>query len=56
MALDCEQAFSVARLTLTSQRLSMTAESMERLQLTKNWLKRGVLQGVSGIDGFEVHP
>lgn len=55
MASDCERAFSAAKLTLTSQRLSMKAESIERLQLTKNWLKRGVLP-MSGIDGFVVHP
>ncbi|KAF5482734.1 putative AC transposase [Colletotrichum fructicola] len=43
MAADCERAFSTAKLTLTSQRLSMVPGTIETLQLSKNWMKRGVL-------------
>jgi hypothetical protein len=31
MATDCERSFSLAKLTWTSQRLSMTAETLEKL-------------------------
>ncbi|KAF6792074.1 transposase-like protein [Colletotrichum musicola] len=43
MSADCERAFSWAKLTLTSQRLSMKPSTIESLQLAKNWLKRGVI-------------
>jgi hypothetical protein len=40
MAADCERSFSQAKLTLTSQRLSMSADLIERIQCTKNWMRR----------------
>lgn len=40
MAADCERSFSQAKLTLTSQRLSMSADLVERIQCTKNWMRR----------------
>lgn len=43
IAADCERAFSTAKLTLTSQRLLMVLGTIETLQLSKNWMKRGVL-------------
>lgn len=39
MATDCERSFSQAKLTLTSQRLSMSAETLEALQCLKDWIK-----------------
>ncbi|KZL66453.1 transposase-like protein [Colletotrichum incanum] len=51
MAADCERAFSSAGLTLSSQRLSMRPQTVERIQLIKNWLKRGVLMGKGDL-GF----
>ena len=44
MAADCERAFSLAKLTLTSQRLSMSPEVLEAVQCLKNWLRRGAIR------------
>jgi hypothetical protein len=41
MATDCERTFSLARLTLTSQRLSMAPSRLEEVQCLKNWLRGG---------------
>uniref|UniRef100_A0A8H7KAR7 HAT C-terminal dimerisation domain-containing protein n=1 Tax=Bionectria ochroleuca TaxID=29856 RepID=A0A8H7KAR7_BIOOC len=41
MATDCERSFSLAKLTLTLQRLSMTTETLEKLQYLKNWVRHG---------------
>ncbi|KAF6782558.1 transposase-like protein [Colletotrichum sojae] len=54
MAADCERAFSSAKLTLTSQRLRMKPGMIEKLQLTKNWLKRGTLLCGKGDMGLLV--
>ena len=40
MAADCERAFSLAKLTLTSQRLSMEPSTLEKVQCLKNWVRR----------------
>lgn len=40
MAADCERAFSLAKLTLTSQRLSMAPPTLEKVQCLKNWIRR----------------
>jgi hypothetical protein len=39
MATECERTFSLAKLSLTSQRLSMSSKTLEELQCTKNWLE-----------------
>ena len=44
MATDCERSFSLAKLTLTSQRLSMTTETLEKLQCLKNWARHGAVK------------
>lgn len=36
MTADCERAFSLAGLTLTSQRLAMASNTMEQIQCIKN--------------------
>lgn len=41
MATDCERAFSLAKLTLTSQRLSMRPTTLEESQCLQNWLRDG---------------
>jgi hypothetical protein len=41
MSVDCERAFSLAKLTLTTQRLSMSPRTLEHFQCLKNWLQRG---------------
>jgi hypothetical protein len=41
MASDCERQFSLAKLTLTSQRLSMGADTLEHVQCLKNWVRQG---------------
>jgi hypothetical protein len=43
MAADCERAFSLAKLTLSTQRLSMAPETLEHLQCLKNWLRYGAV-------------
>lgn len=49
MAADCERAFSLSKLTLTSQRLAMDADTLDYTQCLKNWIIRGAitLGGVS---------
>ena len=44
MTTDCKRSFSHAKLTLMSQRLSMTAETLERLQCLKNWIRHGAVK------------
>ncbi|ENH69324.1 Putative AC transposase [Fusarium oxysporum f. sp. cubense race 1] len=44
MATDCERSFSLAKLTLTTQRLSMTTETLEKLQCLKNWVRHGAVK------------
>ncbi|KAJ3453164.1 hypothetical protein MRS44_018819 [Fusarium solani] len=44
MATDCERSFSLAKLTLTSQRLSMTMETLGKLQCLKNWMRHGAVK------------
>jgi hypothetical protein len=41
MATDCERAFSLAKLTITSQRHSLLGSSIESVQLLKNWIRGG---------------
>lgn len=41
MATDCERQFSLAKLTLTSQRLSMGADTLERVHCLRNWVRHG---------------
>ncbi|KAK5988788.1 hypothetical protein PT974_05110 [Cladobotryum mycophilum] len=43
MAADCERAFSLCKLTLSSQRLSMRSSTLEMLQCLKNWLRTGAI-------------
>lgn len=43
MAADCERTFSLAKLTLTSQRLSMDPRTLELIQCLKNWLRRNAI-------------
>jgi len=43
MAADCERAFSLAKLTLTSQRLTMASTTMEQIQCLKNWSHKGAI-------------
>jgi hypothetical protein len=41
MSADCERVFSLAKLTLTSQRLAMASTTLEHIQCLKNWARRG---------------
>ncbi|OBS16461.1 hypothetical protein FPOA_12113 [Fusarium poae] len=51
MATDCERLFSLAKLTLTTQRLSMTKETLEKLQCFKNWVRHGAVKLGATIGG-----
>ncbi|KNB16799.1 hypothetical protein FOXG_14855 [Fusarium oxysporum f. sp. lycopersici 4287] len=53
MATDCERSFSLAKLTLTTQRLSMTTETLEKLQCLKNWVRHGAVKLGATIGGGE---
>ncbi|KAM3519811.1 hypothetical protein MY4038_009655 [Beauveria bassiana] len=44
MATDCERSFSLAKLSLTSQRLSMSSTTLEALQCLKNWTRHGAVK------------
>jgi hypothetical protein len=44
MATDCERSLSLDKLTLTTQRLSMTTETLEKLQCLKNWVRHGAVK------------
>jgi hypothetical protein len=41
MSTDCERAFSLAKLTVSSQRHSLLGSSTESIQLLKNWVRGG---------------
>jgi hypothetical protein len=41
---DCERAFSSAKRTVTCDRNLLSPQSIEALQLQKNWLRRGVVK------------
>jgi hypothetical protein len=41
MAADCERSFSIAKLSVSSQRHPMKPETLEMLQLMKDWLRSG---------------
>ncbi|PNP53253.1 hypothetical protein FNYG_15776 [Fusarium nygamai] len=43
MANDCERSFSLAKLAVTSQRLLMTTETLEKLQCVNNWVRHGAV-------------
>jgi hypothetical protein len=43
MSADCERAFSLSKLTLTSQRLAMTSNTLEQIQCLKNWYRRNAI-------------
>jgi hypothetical protein len=55
---DCERSFSTARRTITCDRNSLGGDTIEALQLQKNWLRRGAVQShlnelqhyVEGVD------
>jgi hypothetical protein len=51
MATDCKRSFSLAKLTLTAQRLSMTTETLEKLQCLKNWVRHGAVKLGATIGG-----
>jgi hypothetical protein len=38
IATDCERQFSLAKLILTSQRLAMGADMLERVYYLRNWV------------------
>jgi hypothetical protein len=44
MASDCERSFSLAKLSLISQRLSMSPTTLEALQCLKNWTRHGAIK------------
>ena len=44
MADDCERAFSMAKLTITSQRHALKETMIEKLQLMKNWTRNGCIE------------
>ena len=41
---ECERAFSGARRTITCDRNTLSSDTIEALQLQKNWLRRGVVE------------
>lgn len=43
MEADCERAFSLAKLTLTTQRRAMDPKTLEMIQCLKNWLRRDAI-------------
>ncbi|KAF4966507.1 hypothetical protein FSARC_5821 [Fusarium sarcochroum] len=55
MSTDCERAFSLAKLTVSSQRHSLLGSSIESIQLLKNWVRGGhvTLGGLCSRDKAE---
>ncbi|KAJ3455655.1 hypothetical protein MRS44_017137 [Fusarium solani] len=51
MASDCERQFSLAKLALTSQRLSMGSGVLEQVQCLKNWVRHGGVELGSWVTG-----
>ncbi|KAI8416773.1 hypothetical protein FOFC_03106 [Fusarium oxysporum] len=54
MATDCERQFSLAKLTLTSQRLAMGADTLERVHCLRNWVRHGGVKLGSWVALFQV--
>ncbi|KAH7460470.1 hypothetical protein FOMA001_g19496 [Fusarium oxysporum f. sp. matthiolae] len=52
MATDCERQFSLAKLTLTSQRLAMGADTLERVHCLRNWVRHGGLRLPNQVDSI----
>ncbi|KAF6525709.1 hypothetical protein HZS61_011504 [Fusarium oxysporum f. sp. conglutinans] len=55
MATDCERAFSLAKLTVSSQRHSLLGSSIESVQLLKNWIRGGARTGEVRFRNLEGH-
>ena len=54
---DCERAFSRARRTITSDRNALSCNTIEVLQLQKDWLNRGVVQSeLADLQDFLADP
>ncbi|OAQ59303.1 hypothetical protein VFPBJ_11615 [Purpureocillium lilacinum] len=55
MSSDCERTFSLAKLSLTSQRLSMSPATLEALQCLKNWTRQSAagLGAVKWCQGWQ---
>ncbi|KAJ0136169.1 Uncharacterized protein HZ326_20826 [Fusarium oxysporum f. sp. albedinis] len=51
MTSDCERQFSLAKLTLTSQRLSMGPDTLEHVQCLKYWVRQGGVKLGSWVGG-----
>jgi hypothetical protein len=51
MATDRERSFSLAKLTLTSQRLSMTSETLEKFSVSINQVKQNLDSLLDLVDG-----
>jgi hypothetical protein len=49
MASACERVFSIAKLTVSSQRHSLTAEKIEKIQLLKHWIMERAIR-IGNID------
>jgi hAT family C-terminal dimerisation region len=50
MAADCEREFSLAKLTISSQRHSLQPDTIEKIQCLKNWLHRGAIS-IGDLEG-----
>ena len=44
LSADCERAFSLAKLAVTSQRHSLRGSTIEKIQLLKDWIAAGVIR------------
>lgn len=54
---DCERAFSKARRTITSDRNALSSDTIEALQLQKNWLNRSVVPSeLADLQNFLSNP
>lgn len=44
MASDCERAFSIAKLAISSQRHSLQDQTIEAMQMLKDWIRQGFIR------------
>jgi hypothetical protein len=55
VSISVERLFSSSKHTLSDARSSMTAESASKTVVTKEWLKKGLGDGVDYLDGCRLH-
>jgi len=54
VSISVKRLFSSSKHTLSDTRSSMTKESASKTVVVKEWLKKGLGEGIDFLDGFQV--